>query len=232
LRGESLNHDVWDLNRDNLGEGEKELWIHIETVLDDVLNELTGKDKIRVYFTNSESDHLWFLMENMQVIAQNYNMLINLAKEQERPAKFLKATSEFGFTDENSVFLTIQMTVLSCVIHTEMFKTFFLFHLKNVKDYRASSFNTIMAKNAPKTWGRLKPFVDNDFRNSLAHGTWAVINKKVVLFKDARLVPYERLELADFIIKAKKQNVLYSCLVNTITQRTRTDHFPDPHFFK
>jgi hypothetical protein len=69
--------------------------------------------------------------------------------------------------------------------------------------------------------------VDNDFRNSLAHGTWAVINKKVVLFKDARLAPYERLNLSDFIIKAKKQNILYSCLVNTIIERTKRDYFPD-----
>jgi hypothetical protein len=222
-----LNHDVWEQNKDNLGEGEKELWMEIEVVLNDVLDELTGRDKVRVFFTEKEKAHLFFIMENMFLIGQNYNLLINLAKEQERPAKFLKATSEFGFNEENSVNLTIQMAVLSCVIHTEMFKTFFLFHLKNLDDYRASSFNRVMAENAPNTWGRLKPFVDNDFRNSLAHGAWAVINKKVTLFKDSRLIPYERLDLDKFIIKAKKQNVLYSCLVNTIAERTRNDYFPD-----
>ena len=225
--GSSLNHDVWELNKDNIGEGEKELWMQIESVLGEVLDELKESDKLRVFFTQQEKAHLWFIMENMYFIGQNYNLLINLAKEQERPAKFLKATTEFGFNEENSVNLTIEMCVLSCVIHTEMFKTFFLFHLKNITDYRASSFNWIMEKNAPNTWAKLKPFVDNDFRNSLAHGTWATINKKVVLFKDARLAPYERLDLADFIIKAKRQNILYSCLVNTIIERTKRDYFPD-----
>ena len=224
---DTLRLDVWELNKDNIGEGEKELWMQIEVVLNDVLDELTGKDKIRIFLTENEKIYLWFLMENVFLVGQNYNLMINLAKEPEKPYNFLKATSKFGFDEEKSVHMTIELAVLSCVLHTEMFKTFFLFHMKNINDYRPSSFNRILAQNAPNNWERLKSYVDNDFRNSLAHGTWAVINKKVVLFKDARLIPYEKLELADFIMKAKKQNVLYSCLVSTIDERTRPRFYPD-----
>jgi hypothetical protein len=166
-------------------------------------------------------------MDNMLSIAQNHNLLINLAKEPDKPIKFLEATSKFGFNETNSVNLTIQMVVLSTVVHTEIFKVFLLFHLKNIGSYKASDFNRILSENAPNTWNRLKPYVDSDFRNSLAHGTWAIINKKVVLFKDAKLIPLVRLELADFIMRAKTQNVLYSCLVNTIAQKFKKDYSID-----
>jgi hypothetical protein len=51
---DTLRLDVWELNKDNIGEGEKELWMQIEVVLNDVLDELTGKDKIRIFLTENE----------------------------------------------------------------------------------------------------------------------------------------------------------------------------------
>jgi hypothetical protein len=54
-------------------------------------------------------------------------------------------------------------------------------------NFAVSKFYSTMASAAPNSWPKLEPKVDSDFRNSLAHGTYAVIDKKIVLFKDAKL---------------------------------------------
>jgi len=82
-----------------------------------------------------------------------------------------------------------------------------------------------MEEEAPKSWKKLRPYIDNNTRNSFAHGMWAEENKQIVLFKDAKLELYEKLGLADFMIKAKEQNVLYICLSYVIARKMETDFF-------
>jgi hypothetical protein len=82
-----------------------------------------------------------------------------------------------------------------------------------------------MARFAPIAWSKLKPYVYSNFRNSLAHGTWALENKQVVLYEDAELIAYERLDLADLFIKAKDQNVLFICLVHILAEKNKAKFF-------
>lgn len=90
-----------------------------------------------------------------------------------------------------------------------------------------SKFSTTMQIAAPKTWPQLKPFVDNPFRNALAHGTYATINDKIVLFKDAKLEESEKMEVSEFLTRTKKQNVLFLCLYNVMAARKNSGFF-DP----
>jgi len=64
-----------------------------------------------------------------------------------------------------------------------------------------------------------------NFRNSLAHGTWAIENKQVVLFDDAKLIPYEKLDLDKFIIKTKSQNIIFVCLANLLVAKKKANFF-------
>ncbi|MGP8126840.1 MAG: hypothetical protein ACLP9D_03435 [Candidatus Bathyarchaeia archaeon] len=82
-----------------------------------------------------------------------------------------------------------------------------------------------MQSSAPKTWPRLKPFVDNDFRNALAHGTYAIINDKIVLYKDATLVPFQVLSLLKFMVKSTEQKILFMCLFHLLTAKRRAGFF-------
>lgn len=90
---------------------------------------------------------------------------------------------------------------------------------------KVSKFGDTMKQFAPNSWKKLRPFVNSDFRNSLAHGTWALEGKRIVLFKDAKLVPYEKLSLVDFMIKVKNQNVLFVCLINLLASKKRGGFF-------
>ena len=138
--------------------------------------------------------------------------------------KFFEVNSEFGLGENDVVNLYVEIAVLLCVLHTELFKTLLLFHLKGV-NHKASNFNSTMGQFAPTAWQKLKPYVDNAFRNSLAHGTWAVENKEVVLFEDAKFIIFEKLSLDEFMIRTKKQNVLFGCLVNVLATKHKANFF-------
>lgn len=212
------------LNPDALGQGEKDLYVKIEPILIELLDELKNNGKIEISFIPIEKDHLKNILDNLTQVSMNYNALIHLFDKEEKVKEFLKVSTAYDFDEQKMVNLYVEITVLLCILNTELFKTLLLFHLKNV-NHKASNFGSTMGQFAPVAWTKLKPHVDSTFRNSLAHGTWALEKKQVVLFDDAKLVPYEKLDLSDFIIKAKNQNVLFICLVNTLVAKKRANFF-------
>ena len=207
-----------------LGKGGEAYWNKIEPIICELLDELEANGKIKHVFVPIELEHMTHVIDNIYQLGINGNWLLHLFDPTENLKNFLAVSSKFGFDERKAVNLYIQNSVLSCIFHTELFKTFLLFHLTKV-NHRASDFPHTMEKVAPKSWKKLKPFVDSKFRNSLAHGTWALENKQVVLFEDAELVPYERLNLGKFMIKAKNQNILYICLSAIIIQRFKAGFF-------
>lgn len=213
-------------NPEFLGQSEKEIWLKIEPILIELLDELKANGKIETVFTKAKIEHIQNIMLNLNQIALNQNLLLDIAKDDtmERANSFLKAIAEFGFTEFLSTHLVVEVAVLQSILNLEVFKTMLLSHLRDI-DLRASSFNNTMQNSAPNAWKKLKPFVDNQFRNSLAHGTWAIENKQVVLFGDADLIPYAKLELFEFFIKTKELNVLYACLISVINEKIKTNFF-------
>ena len=212
-------------NKVDLGKGDKALWVEIEMALANVLEELRKKDKLRLHYTDEEKAHIYLMQENVYSISRNYNSLLDMTltfvKEPEETKDLQKALTQFGFGDRSTYYLHIQIDVLNCILHVETAKAYFLYHLKDIENYKPSYFSVIMSRNAPDSWRRLNPYVDNDFRNSLAHGTWSIVNNKILLFKDARLHSPERLEIFEFIKKVKSQNILYSVIVNLIPEKFR-----------
>jgi hypothetical protein len=210
-------------NPDALGQKEKELWLRIEPILNKLLEELKANGKIETYHTPSEVNHLIKIIENSNTISNNNNLLIH-AHDKDKASRFLNAMSEFGFNDLGLAHLYLEVGTLLLIQDFECFKILLLFHLKDV-DFRVSNFYETMRKSAPNAWKKLKPELDNKFRNSLSHGLWAIENKEIVLFEDAKLVPFAKLSLAKFIIGVKTQNVLYACLMNVLTKKGKENFF-------
>lgn len=217
--------DIWASrvsNPDALGEEEKKLWTEIKPILIELLDELKTNDKIEISFTADEKHHFMMTVKNnLEQASTNHNLLLHVF---DNAKKFFEVNSEFGLGENDVVNLYVEIAVLLCVLHTELFKILLLFHLKDV-NHKASNFNSTMGQFAPKTWQKLKPYINNTFRNSLAHGTWAVENKKVVLFEDAKFIISETLSLDEFMIRTKKQNVLFVCLVNVLAEKHRKNFF-------
>jgi hypothetical protein len=206
-------------NPEALGLAEKKLLRRIEPILNELLEELKANGKIETSFTGSELEHANSITENLYAIGINNNLLIHTG-DNNKAQRFVSVVSEFGFTDSNIVHLYLEMSALLLLQDFECFKALLLFHLRDV-DFRVFKFDKTMEKFAPKAWEKLKPQLDNKFRNSVAHGLWAIENKKIVLFEDAKLIPFEKLDLSRFIIRVKTQNVLFSCLMNLLYKKVK-----------
>jgi hypothetical protein len=213
-------------NVDAFGEKEKELWNQIEPILNDVLDELKRNGFIETIFVQKEADALWSCISKQDTFSHVSNVLLHLS-DKEKASKFVKLNAQFGL-DEATVVAAYIMTVLSLsVLKTELFKLFLLFHMKRGRgvSHRVSSFNITMKGSAPDNWPKLEPFVDSPLRNALAHGTYALVNHKIVLFDDARLEPLEELQLSDIMMRTKDQDVLFQCLINVIQRKTKEGLF-------
>jgi hypothetical protein len=215
-----------------LGQKERELWMKIEPILSELLEEVKEKGKHEISFIPIKEIHLKNVMDNLIEINKNRNRLDSLLESKERLAQFLAGASKFGFNEFALVNLRVRLEAYICVLSTECFKLLLLYHLREVNP-RVSNFPTTMNRVAPNSWKKLRQYVDNDFRNTLAHGIWTmewrVKNEIsvpfVVLFKDAELVPYKTLNLFDFMVEVKKQNILCSCLKNLIMKRRKAKFF-------
>jgi hypothetical protein len=216
-------------NPDALGSAEKKLWGEIEPLLDGLLSELKANGKIETVYTEAETKKLVEALDKLDRFSLAHNALISLFKPPDpKIANFLKVASEFGFDGDKTAYLCIAMEAIIEVLSTELFKLVVLFHMKDV-DFSVSKFSRTIESAAPKSWPSLKPYVDNAFRNSLAHGTYSATTNKVVLFENAKLVPSNDLEaemsLDRFMIRAKTQNVLYHCLVHLLAEKTQSGFF-------
>jgi hypothetical protein len=214
---------------------EKKLWNEIEPVLNGLLDELRVQGKIETIYTQAEKEDLLSAVEKLDRISEAHNTLLDIIRQQRGSTEgqrkretFLKQTAEFGFNEQRVVFMYLALAVTVEVLSTELFKLRLLFHMKDV-DFAVSHFSTTMSSAAQISWPKLKPYVDNEFRNSLSHGTWAVINHKIVLFKDAKLLPSSdpeaKMSLHRFMMRIKSQNVLYQCLINVLDKKAKSGFF-------
>jgi len=211
-------------NPEALGQAEKTLWKQIEPVLNALLDEIKANGKIETIYVRAEMDRLSGPITALDETGLTHNVLLHLFRKKEEWLRFLDATEQFGFRETNMmrIYLTLAATVI--LLSTELFKMLLLFHMKDVS-HDISKFYSTMQSSAPKTWPLLKPFVDNDFRNAIAHGTYGLVNKKIALYKDARLLPFEEIELHEFMMRLKDQNVLFQCLVNALVDKKKSGFF-------
>lgn len=220
--------DSWEYkvaNPDALGLGEKTLWKKIEPILNDVLDEIKSNGKIETIYTRAEMDRLSGPMGTLKETGMAHNVVLHLMdRPQEEWFKFLQVTEQFGLEESNVIRIYLTLAGAGTILSTELFKLLLLFHMRDVS-YDISKFYSTMQACAPRTWPLLRPFVDNEFRNALAHGTYAMVNKKIVLYRDAKLSPVEEMELSEFMKRSKDQNVLFQCLVNVLAAKKRSGFF-------
>ena len=210
---------------DEIAESEKIVWMELQQIISDILSELKTNNKIETNFTPSELVHFKKMMNTRNNIAENWGKIADTTDSWEIVTDFVNAIKKFNFTDVDYIYLIVELSIMNIIMDCETFKTLVLFHLRNIKSHKSTDFTSTMKNFAPINYRRLEPYIDNKFRNSLAHGTWAIENNQIVLFEDAKLVPFEKLELLDFLLKVRKQNILISCLSSVISDKIEKGFF-------
>jgi len=223
-----LDSDSWEqrvANPQALRKAEKTLWKKIEPVLNDVLEEIKTNGKIETIYVKAEMDRLSGPIKTLEETGATHNVLIHIFKRpQEERLRFLQAIQPFGFEEASVTRMYLTLAGAITVLSTELFKLLLLFHMKDVSR-DVSKFYSTMRSSAPRTWPLLKPFVDNDFRNALAHGTYAFVGGKIILYSDTTLIPFEEMELHEFMMRSKDQNVLFHCLFNVLAAKKKLGFF-------
>jgi hypothetical protein len=213
-------------NPDAIGESEKIIWIELQEIFSDILTELKTNNKIENNFTHSEINHFKKMMATRNNIAENFGRIVETTDSSKKGYAFLNAIKNFNFNDVNYVYLIIELSIMNMITDIEAFKILLLFHLKDIGKCRAIDFLQILQKYAPINSKRLEPYITNTkIRNSLAHGTWAMENNQIVLFDDANLIPFKKLEIIELIEMVKKQNILIGCLSSVISDKIDKDFF-------
>jgi hypothetical protein len=210
---------------DEIAESEKPVWMELQQIISDILTELKTNNKIETNFTPSELVHFKKMMNTRNNIAENWEKIADTTDSWEISTDFVNAIKKFNFTDVDYIYLIVELSIMNILMDSETFKTLLLFHLKDIKSYKSTHFSSAMKNFAPINYSRLEPYINNKFRNSLAHGTWAIENNQIVLFEDAKLVPFEKLELLDFLLKVRRQNILISCLSSVVSDKIEEGFF-------
>jgi hypothetical protein len=221
-----LEKDDWNkyiINPDAISEEEKKGWFELQTIIRNLLEELKSNNRIETSYTSLEINHLKKLLKNRNYIVQIFNLMEKTTDSLEEADKFIRALREFGFNDVNYIYFLLNVAIQLTITDTETFKTLILFHLKG--DFKASNFPLIMKKFAPVNWEKLEPYINNRFRNALAHGTWAMENNEIVLFDNSKLIPFEKMSLLKFLLETKKQNLMFACLSSTISENIENGFF-------
>jgi hypothetical protein len=78
---------------------------------------------------------------------------------------------------------------------------------------------TKIEKICPTSGLKLKKLIDTDLRNSLAHGTFWIENKTMVLADTSYLENVKKLSLSEFVIESKKVNVIAHVLISVLIKK-------------
>lgn len=215
-------------NPEAFGEEERELWLKLEPILNELLAELKANGKIETVFIPKDIENLQVVVENHQKCVKNYNLLVEIGKDTQRSAKFVQANTLFGFDDYSSAQLLIQTGMLLVVLTTELFRILILFHSKGLNPAAPleGMLRQLEGKDcAPRAVAQLRPYVDLEFRNSLAHGLIGTKNQRIILYRNAKFDISDIMDLARFMIRVKEQSVVTQCLIEAIVQKGRTGFF-------
>jgi hypothetical protein len=215
-------------NPEAFGEAEKKLYSTLEPILCEMLDELKTNNRIETVYVRAELDDLMVVLHSLEDCGRSYNLLLHAIGNLDKGTSFIQALAPFGFDETSTVNLLIQIGVFGAMLSIEMFRTTLLFHSKGLNP--KATINELMREleskdAAPKAVEKLRPYLDPSFRNAVAHGIFGLQGKEIVLYRNAKFEILEKLSLADFMMRSKKQSTLTHCLINVIAEKKRTGFF-------
>lgn len=158
---------------------------------------------------------------NSSEIGKAYNELLTIFTSN-KTAKEFSDRSGLSETTIIQTFLT-NLVGLTLIQYESVFKTSLLFFLEEDNGVRRKStlteLLTEIEKICPTSGLKLKKLLDTDLRNSLAHGTFWIENKTVVLADTSYLENVKKLSLSEFMMESKKVNVIAHALISVLIKK-------------
>lgn len=201
----------------NLGEADKRTRNQIDAVLSALMKELEEARHSETHFSYVQIGRLFDILRKVRDTAVIYNFFIDIFGDEAKKDKFLGAVREFGIGSPELIQMYLATYATACILSTELFKLILLFQIRGVS--KVSDFNSIVSRLAPHNWTALEAFVDNKFRNALAHGMYTVEKGEAVLYKNTALEVYRRMTVQEFVMEVKNQNILFWSMLLQFLER-------------
>jgi len=178
----------------------------------------------RVKFDNSIK-----IFEFQDNFSWMFNALSNLADPtKEKPKDFFEIAAKYGVSDKHFAHMYFETIVFLYLLHSERIKQVILLILKQkrglVEDKTLPSFFNEIRSAAPKPIAQIEEQIDFGLRNAIAHGWFWFENKKIKYYNSLEKHPKE-LELYELMQKGKKLNILATCFLGILADRSRKGFF-------
>lgn len=214
----------------DLPEGpEKELSDKVRKICSDLLDDLYSLDLLRKGISHKVRENLSYMWKTSDQINLAYNNLFKFI-EPEIMSDFEKSLRKYGSNrDEFAVSLVNQMIGAFIYEIETIFRGTFLFFIKKEQGFKErmmlGPFLTQLEKVSPTNGKKLTPYIDRELRNILAHGSYWMGSGFIYTTEDWHLETVKPIELSEFMIRTKKQNIVSHSFITSLDEKIRANYF-------
>ena len=162
---------------------------------------------------------------------QAFNTIFKIFDSKESVEAFAARNKDNGVDEEvlTGSFLNQTIGLLLYNIET-VFRTSLIFFLKEEmglkKRMELGRLLSKIKKISPKIYIKLKPLIDLELRNVLAHGAfWFESGGEGYLARNCYLENPKNLKFFDFMIRVKKQNIIAHAFIEVLLEKARQGYF-------
>ena len=206
---------------DSLKGREKNFAKEFRQILKNVLEELRNKNLLSFDSTRGHADFLNILEDHSIKLPRAHNMLWEIFSEKEKSKKFAEHNREFGITERDLPYLLLTVTIYTFIINVELFKNSLLLVLKKEQGFKEKMtlypFLNVLARNT-KDGYKIQKIIDVNLRNAFSHGLFWMKAEYLCYYEDISLKKLCQIRFDDFIMEARKHNILCQLLIRMIPQ--------------
>jgi len=210
---------------------EKDIYDDAKKIFTELLDDFRKRGLLRKGTPQDQRERLAKMWKQSYYLGMAYNVNVNLFKNEEKIISFANRNRDFGFTENIMAFSYYNQIIGIFIIDIEtILRTSLLFFLEEKqgikKRMEIGRLIYTIKKISPNIGKKLEKIVDCNLRNALAHG--AILfepSGDVYLMQNAHLENPIKISLPDFMIRAKKQNIIAHAFIEILMDKVRSGYF-------
>lgn len=209
---------------------EQQIWKKMCNIYDSVFTELKGKSMIRTTFTPNEQNMLKIIQDANRFFAP-YNVLVNLYNPESKFSMddFYNDVRKYGLDEKILPYLFAQLAISTFLTNAEQFKNVLLSLLVKGDDLRDNmTLGQLLhaLSDLTKDGKSLSAEIDLELRNALTHGLfWFEAGGMLTYATDISFATIKQISFKDFILAAKKHNIIFQCFLRFIADKHKEGFF-------
>lgn len=206
-------------------------YAHAKQVFKELLDDFNARGLLRKGIPQKQIKRLAKMWGLSRRFGRAYNAIFNILGNLERTKSFFARNKDEGIDEQVLTYSFVNQAIGFFLYEIEtVFKTSLLFFLEKkqglIKRMQIGPLLNAIKNISPNIGTKLKPLIDLELRNSLAHGAfWFEAGGKVFITPNSHLEKTKDLELHEFFIRVKKQNIVAHALIKALVEKVKQGYF-------